>query len=393
MFFVVGHYQFMNFFEFVFERFPQFSEPFRHPSFSPLFCSNHVVQLSKKHRLVIESCVLALEKIRINPLYAKEALDNTFLSRVSDPGNRSVFMGYDFYLEEAGPRLIEINTNAAGALVVALLNDYHGTAAFDDQVATLFSMFKSELRLAGKSETPRHVVITDELPLEQRTYFEFFLFQRFFEECGWSASIEDITTLRWDDALKTLFTADGKAIDLVYNRSCDFQFETPVTQILYKAWMNKAVCVTPNPYEYRLLADKQRLIELSNPIFLEKYSLTPDELSALSVCIPSALDVRPEDRDLLWAKRKSLFFKPARSYGSKACYKGESMSKKVFEHVLSSDYIAQPYFEAPLHEGFKYDIRTYVYKEQIQQHGSRLFKGQVMNFQTEGGGFGGVKQE
>ena len=381
----------MNFFEFISEKHPHYSEPFQHSSFSPLFCSNHVVGLPEKDKSVIHHCVRALDVIRRSPHYSKSVLTDAFLSRIPDPGNRSVFMGYDFYLEPEGPRLIEINTNAAGALVVALLNDFHGTDFFNQQVETLFLMFKEELRLSGKSDTPRHVVICDELPLEQRTYFEFFLFQRFFEACGWSASIEDITTLKWDEQSKTLFTADGKAIDLVYNRSCDFQFETPVTQTLYSAWINKAVCVTPNPYEYMLMADKERLIDFSNPEFLKPFSLSGDEKEALAICIPSALLIQNEDKDELWAKRKKLFFKPARSFGSKACYKGESMSKKVFEHVIHSDYIAQPYFEAPLHEGFKYDIRTYVYKDAVQQYGSRLFKGQVMNFQTEGGGFGGVK--
>jgi hypothetical protein len=36
------------------------------------------------------------------------------------PGNFGVFMGYDFHVTPAGPRLIEINTNAGGALVNGL---------------------------------------------------------------------------------------------------------------------------------------------------------------------------------------------------------------------------------------------------------------------------------
>lgn len=382
----------MNFLDFVKDKFPKFYEPFCHPSFVPLFCSEHVVKLPQFYKDHIYHCVQALEKIRSNVRYPHLVLDPAFTSRISDPGNRSVFMGYDFYLEKEGPRLIEINTNAAGALVVALMNDYHGTASFLDQVNVLFEMFKTELRLSGKSETPRHVIITDELPLEQRTYFEFFLFQRFFEECGWTASIEDITTLRWDEGLQTLFTKDGKPVDLVYNRSCDFQFETEATASLCKAWLAKSVCVTPNPYEYMLLADKDRLIDFSDSSFVSQFQLSPDEQSSLSVCIPSAILVKGYDKETLWGMRKKLFFKPARSFGSKACYKGESISKKVFEHIVQNDYIAQPYFEAPLHEGFKYDIRTYVYQNQIQQFGARLFKGQVMNFQTEGGGFGAVHE-
>ena len=36
------------------------------------------------------------------------------------PGNFGVFMGYDFHLTPAGPKLIEVNTNAGGALVNGL---------------------------------------------------------------------------------------------------------------------------------------------------------------------------------------------------------------------------------------------------------------------------------
>lgn len=380
----------MNFLDFVSQKYPQFLEPFQHPSFSGLFCSEHVVGLPEFHKAHIRNCVSALEKIRTDNRYPDLVLSDAFKARVSNPGNRSVFMGYDFYLEPEGPRLIEINTNAAGALVVALMNDYHGVTPLSEQIECLFTMFKSELRLAGKSDKPRHVIITDELPLEQRTYFEFSLFQRFFEECGWSASIEDITSLSFDEASSTLFTKDGKAVDLVYNRSCDFQLETPVTKTLYQAWRAKAVCVTPNPYDYMLLADKDRLVDFSKPEFVVQFGLSETEKSSLSIAVPSAILVQGYDKDALWAMRKKLFFKPARSFGSKACYKGESISKKVFEHVIASEYIAQPYFEAPLHEGYKYDIRTYVYADSIQQYGSRLFKGQVMNFQTEGGGFGAV---
>ena len=38
-----------------------------------------------------------------------------------DFGPRGVFMGYDFHLTAAGPKLIEVNTNAGGAFLNALL--------------------------------------------------------------------------------------------------------------------------------------------------------------------------------------------------------------------------------------------------------------------------------
>ena len=38
-----------------------------------------------------------------------------------DHGTHSVCMGYDFHLDETGPKLIEINTNAGGLMLNAVL--------------------------------------------------------------------------------------------------------------------------------------------------------------------------------------------------------------------------------------------------------------------------------
>jgi hypothetical protein len=45
--------------------------------------------------------------------------------------------------------------------------------------------------------------------------------------------------------------------------------------------------------------------------------------------------------DDLWARRKQLFFKPAAGYGSKAAYRGDKVTKRVFEEMLAGNYIAQ----------------------------------------------------
>jgi hypothetical protein len=82
--------------------------------------------------------------------------DATALHR---PGSFGVFMGYDFHLTGAGPRLIEVNTNAGGAL----LNGLH-TAAYckpeqldwlccdpprvDDVEAFIAGSFRAELEAA-----------------------------------------------------------------------------------------------------------------------------------------------------------------------------------------------------------------------------------------------------
>ena len=43
--------------------------------------------------------------------------------------------------------------------------------------------------------------------------------------------------------------------------------------------------------------------------------------------------VRAEDAESLWAERKRWFFKPAAGYGSKAVYRGDKLTKRVFEEL------------------------------------------------------------
>lgn len=82
-----------------------------------------------------------------------------------DHGPRGVFLGYDFHLGPDGPRLIEINTNAGGALLnaalgaaqkaccdevdvlmsSALASGAPGLDAFEDEIV---AMFRAEWRLA-----------------------------------------------------------------------------------------------------------------------------------------------------------------------------------------------------------------------------------------------------
>jgi hypothetical protein len=94
----------------------------------------------------------------------------------------------------------------------------------------------------------------------------------------------------------------------------------------------------------------------------------------------------------LWARRKQLFFKPTKGYGSKAVYRGDKLTKRVFEQILCNDYVAQTlvlpserYLNPATH--LKFDLRHYVYKGQTLLASSRLYKGQTTNFRTVGGGF------
>ncbi|HEX6736206.1 MAG TPA: hypothetical protein VF096_15465, partial [Azonexus sp.] len=95
---------------------------------------------------------------------------------------------------------------------------------------------------------------------------------------------------------------------------------------------------------------------------------------------------------------KGWFFKPAAGFGSRAAYRGDKLTKRVFEDILQGGYIAQeiaPPSEHPVlvedeSRVMKADIRAYVYQGRVQLFAARLYQGQTTNFRTPGGGFAPV---
>ena len=63
----------------------------------------------------------ALEAVVALPAYREAVLAYAPEIARRDPGARGVFAGLDFHVSADGPKLIEINTNAGGALVAAML--------------------------------------------------------------------------------------------------------------------------------------------------------------------------------------------------------------------------------------------------------------------------------
>src|SRR3546814_4061372 len=70
---------------------------------------------------VCSSDLSAVEKISALPAYQQAVLAYAPQLAREDHGPHGVFMGYDFHLGPQGPRLIEINTNAGGAFLNALM--------------------------------------------------------------------------------------------------------------------------------------------------------------------------------------------------------------------------------------------------------------------------------
>jgi hypothetical protein len=191
--------------------------------------------------------------------------------------------------------------------------------------------------------------------------------------------------------------AEGQIIDLVYNRLVDFSFSNPEHQDLRAAYLDDAVVVTPNPRVHALYADKRNLALLSDQSVLRSWGASPQMLADLGG-VPHTVLVTSDNAQELWQARKSLFFKPAGGYGSKAVYRGDKVTKGVWADIIQGGYVAQR-FAAPSErmvkldgspESRKTDVRLYVYNGQVLLTAARLYQGQTTNFRTPGGGFAPV---
>jgi len=239
------------------------------------------------------------------------------------------------------------------------------------------------------------VAIVDEAPAAQYLYPEFLLAQRLFERHGIAALIceaKDLTLCHgglWHEDMR---------IDLVYNRLTDFALAQPQHAALRQAYVDGSVVVTPHPRAHALYADKRNLVALADEGLLRSWGVAAETVAVLADVIPRTERVAADRADDLWARRRSLFFKPAAGFGSKAAYRGDKITRRVFEEVLAGDYVAQalvpPSTVQAVVDGMacelKLDVRCYAYAGSIQLVAARLWQGQTTNFRTPGGGFAKV---
>lgn len=322
-----------------------------------------------------------------------------------DPGPRGVFMGYDFHLAPDGPKLIEVNTNAGGALLNALLAKAQRAccpeveraigmplvAAFD---ASVIGMFKAEWALQRGQAPLARIAIVDDSPKDQYLYPEFLLAVETFRRHGIDAMIVDGAALRFDRG--KLWFGDS-SIDLVYNRLVDFALSHPEHAALRDAYLADSVVVTPNPRIHALLADKRNLGVLCDRAYLERLSI-PSTLAGAAANIPHTQRVTTENAAKLWEVRKDLFFKPATGHGAKAVYRGDKVTRGVWQQIVTGQYVAQqrvPPGERMIElngvrEPLKADVRLFTYSGRVLLTAARLYQGQTTNFRTPGGGFAPV---
>ncbi|MCK0508254.1 hypothetical protein [Aromatoleum anaerobium] len=375
----------------------------------PHLFADSVAFVAAHHQARMAQIIAAVERVVALPGWEALVFEHAPAAAKLPTAAAGVFLGYDFHLGPEGPQLIEINTNAGGALLnvalaraqrtccaeVAPLEAAVAAGGPNDPEAAFIDMFRSEWRAMRGEQVLRTVVIVDREPQSQYLLPEFVLFQRLFERHGLAAFICDPGELEFADGRLWLGEA---VVDLVYNRLTDFALTEPESAALAQAWAAQAAVITPHPRAHALYADKRNLALLADDAVLRAIGVEAGTRAVLAAGIPATRQVRPEDADALWRGRRELFFKPASGFGSRATYRGDKLTRRVFDEILAGDYIAQrlvPPSARRLSVGgtatdLKMDLRNYVYRGRVQLLVARLYRGQTTNFRTPGGGFAAV---
>ncbi len=352
--------------------------------------------------------VQAVTSVAALPAYQEDALAQApELARLGEAGSHGVFLGYDFHVTDEQVGLIEINTNAGGALLNAALaraqraccpemSPLVSPATQADQFESrIHAMFLEEWRLAGADRPLQSIAIVDDEPVQQYLYPEFLLFQRYFQRHGLQAVIADPAELQFR---KGRLWYGEMAIDLVYNRLTDFALENVSHTSLREAWLNRAAVLTPHPRAHALYADKRNLALLTDEARLRSWGVPQTTREILLSSIPHTEVVAVAQAERLWHDRRQLFFKPVAGFGSRAAYRGDKLTQRVWQEILAGDYVAQRIVmpgeriisEPQPAQRLKFDLRNYVYDGAVQWVAARLYQGQTTNFRTPGGGFAPV---
>lgn len=356
----------------------------------------------------------AVESVVALPAYRERVLAAApAIARLGTRGPLGVFFGYDFHLTQGHLALIEVNTNAGGAMLNAVLARAQraccpavdamvpalaDVAVFEERIV---EMFRNEWRLSSRTGSLASIAIVDVAPEEQYLYPEFLLFQQLFERHGLQAVVADPSALVWREG--KLWHGD-LAIDLVYNRLTDFYLEEASSAALREAYLQRGVVLTPHPQAHALYADKRHLALFSDAAQLQALGVPQATQQVLLEHVPHTEVVEAADGQQLWDARRGLFFKPVAGFGSRAAYRGDKLTKRVWQDILAGDYVAQaivapgermiddpdPVKAQGVTKAMKFDLRAYAYGGAVQWVAARLYQGQTTNFRTPGGGFAPV---
>lgn len=375
------------------------------PVFKPF--SDAAVFLRKEDRDAMNALIKSIESVVGLPAYRASIFDRQpELLKNIQPNTSGLMMGYDFHITEYEPKLIEINTNAGGAFVAKML----GGQAFENSKCcgikrssssierviddALYQIFFDEWKLARPSQQLKTVAIVDENIKQQYLYPDMLLAAKLLTNKGVDAFVCDSKDLRY--AGEAVFYQDKK-IDMVYNRHTDFMLDGDANKHLRGAYENDQIVLSPAPIHHALYADKRNLELLSNEKWLLDIGVDEATRKALAI-IPETKVFSKAHHEKWWRDRKKYFFKPHSGYGSRGAYRGDKLTKKVWEDIKSGGFIAQEFVPPSTRNAdvsgdrkrLKYDIRVYAYAGKPIFMTARLYAGQTTNFRTVGGGFAEV---
>lgn len=369
----------------------------------PHLFSNMQIALPAEAYEQIAGFVGAVTELIALPSYQSAVAERQGAQIVSMPPG--VCLAFDFHVGGAAPQLIEINTNAGGSLLVTLLERaWCNEAVAEKAEKALLQMFVAEWAAWHSGRPLQTIAIVDDSPEQQYLYPEFVRWQKLFEAHGIKTLICAPEQLRSDDGL--LWHSE-QAVDLLYNRLTDFTLDSEPCAAIHAAWLRQlagdttGTLISPHPQAHALWADKRNLDWLSDPDRLASLGLSVEQITRTVRCVPRTVPVLAAQAEHFWAHRKALFFKPQAGFGSRATYRGDKLTKRVFEEILQGGYVAQDFVPPPELElsaagdaastTLKYDLRVYAYNGEIQLLAARLYQGQTTNFRTPGGGFAPVQ--
>ncbi len=142
------------------------------------------------------------------------------------------------------------------------------------------------------------------------------------------------------------------------------------------------VVLTPSPWHHAVHADKRNLVGVPLPLAPKTRLATPD----------------------LWEDRKRWYFKPAAGHGSKGVLRGAKLTRgrwlELMEdgNVLAQREVPPPRRqmlvdgegEATTVQEMRFDLRAYTYDGVIRLLTARVYRGQITNLSTPGGGLARV---
>jgi hypothetical protein len=165
--------------------------------------------------------------------------------------------------------------------------------------------------------------------------------------------------------------------------------------------VDDVVVVTPPPRAHALYADKANLALLSRRGRAARARRERGRRADAGHAHPADQARGRLPADTLWAERKQWFFKPRDGFGSRAAYRGDKLTRRVFEELRADveRYVAQRVVAPSERSGgevgsLKFDVREFVYAGEVQMVAGAPLPGQTTNYADQGrragGGAGGA---